>query len=955
MAKPLVIVESPAKARTIENYLGKDFIVESSVGHIRDLPAKASELPEKYRQEKWANFAVDIDHNFKPIYVISANKQNQVKKLKKLLSEASELYLATDEDREGESIAWHLLEVLNPKIPVKRMVFHEITKEAILSAVDNWRELDRRLVDAQETRRILDRLYGYELSPVLWKKVMTGLSAGRVQSVAIRMIVEREKQRIKFKSASWWDLTTSFKASKGSFLAGLTSVNQVPLAAGKDFDENGNLTKDVLLLDEQKAQYLKSLIEKNSNKDIFNVVGVESRPFRRSPAAPFMTSTLQQEAGRKLKFSATRTMSAAQTLYEQGWITYMRTDSVVLSDQALQAARRMVENQYGKNYLPDSPRKYTSKVKNAQEAHEAIRPASDHWKTPNEVKNQLSGDLLKVYELIFKRTVASQMKDATGHQDKIRIKGQIDDPDYEILKDISLNESSYSNRNINLEFSATGRVIDFPGFLAAYEDGNDDDNNSIEEDSNLPKVTEGENLKSDGTEIKDHATTPPARFTEASLIKALEEMGVGRPSTYASIIDTIQRRKYIWKKGTALVPAWVAFAVVDLLENFFPKLVDYNFTAQMEDSLDQISEGTKSMVPYLKDFYFGTDKEPGLVHEVQVNLGEIDAREINSILIGKDSDGNELVVRVGRYGPFIQYKDITAAVPEDLAPDELNFETALSILKTPNERVLGEDPQTGLEVTVKSGRFGPYVQRALPEDAKKSDKPKYAALFKSMDPKTISLEDALKLLSLPRNLGLHPETNEPIVAKNGRFGPYIECNKDSRSLDSEEELLTVDLNRALELLAAPKKSRWQTRQSASAVVLGTDPNSQSSIQVKSGRFGPYVTDGTTNASLRKGDDPTTITLERAAELLAERRASQQSSGRPVKKKVAKKAAVKKTTAKKTTAKKTTAKKTTVKKTTAKKTVAKKTVAKKSLAEKPSTEKPSTEKPSTEKPSTEISD
>lgn len=907
MAKPLVIVESPAKARTIEGFLGKEFIVESSVGHIRDLPAKASELPEKYRQESWANFGIDIEHDFKPIYVISPNKQAQVKKLKKLLQDASELYLATDEDREGESIAWHLLEVLNPKVPIKRMVFHEITKDAILNAVQQWRELDRRLVDAQETRRIIDRLYGYELSPVLWKKVMTGLSAGRVQSVAIKMIVLREKQRISFRSGTWWDLITEFKAEKGSFKAKLDTLNRKAVAVGKDFDSDGNLAKDVLLLDGIKADYLKSRLSTADSSKGFKVVSVETKPFKRSPAPPFMTSTLQQEAGRKLKFSATRTMLAAQGLYEQGWITYMRTDSVTLSDQAISASRKMVENQFGKHFLTESPRKYISKVKNAQEAHEAIRPASDHWKTPAQAAQQLSGDHLKIYELIWKRTVASQMRDATGHQDKIRIFGELED-----------TEKLFSNtENISLEFSATGRVIDFAGFLAAYEDGNDDEAITDDESSLLPSVKENEIVTALATDIKDHFTQPPARFTEASLIKALEEMGVGRPSTYASIIDTIQRRKYVWKKGTALVPAWVAFAVVDLLDSFFPKLVDYNFTAQMEDALDQISDGTKNMVPYLKDFYFGSSDQPGLVHEVQVNLGEIDAREINSIKIATDENGNDLVVRVGRYGPFLQYREQTASLPEDLAPDELSLEQALSILETPSDRILGLDPETGLEISVKNGRYGPYVQRALPDGAKKSDKPKYASLFKSMDPATLTLEDAVKLLALPRDLGIDPTTQEHIFAKNGRFGPYIERGKDTRSLDSEDILLTISIDEALELLSQPKTNRWQARQTSSALELGVDPNSSGKILVKNGRFGPYVTDGTTNASLRKGDDPESITAERAIELLAERRAAQETSGVAVKK-VAKKSTVKKASAKKATTKKTVTKKPSVKKSNGKK-------------------------------------
>ncbi len=905
MGKALVIVESPAKARTISGLLGPDFIVESSVGHIRDLPRGADEVPAAYKGEAWARLGVDVDNGFKPLYVVGTSKKSVVANLKKLLKGADELYLATDEDREGESIAWHLSEVLAPTVPVKRMVFHEITPAAIARAVDEWRDLDRRLVDAQEARRILDRLYGYEVSPVLWRKVMPRLSAGRVQSVATRMVVERERARMRFRSATWWGIDGTFAnaAAPAGFGAALVALGGTSVATGKDFDENGEQSgkSPVRVLGEEVATSVASALVGQT----FRVSSVTERPFRRSPAAPFMTSTLQQEAGRKLRFSAQRAMQVAQRLYEQGYITYMRTDSTTLSDEALTAARNQARQMYGDEYVPAAPRRYERKVKNAQEAHEAIRPAGETFRTPAQVGRELSGDELRLYELIWMRTVASQMNDATGTSAQLRLAATVP-------AGVAQGEEA--------EFSASGRVITFPGFLRAHEEGRDDDDPEPDaEERVLPALAEGDQVVGSTFVPGSHSTQPPARYTEASLVKAMEELGVGRPSTYASVIATILDRGYVWKKGTALVPSFTAFAVVGLLERYFGNLVDYGFTASMEDDLDDIAAGTEEALPWLTRFYFGSSAPGatasdgtevdtlGLKATVSGHMAEIDAREVNSIPLGDGSDGEPIVARVGRYGPYLQRGEDRASIPDDTAPDELTIERAEEILAAPsNDRVLGLEPDSGLEVQVKSGRFGPYVQVGEVTDG--AEKPRTASLFSSMEPATLTLEQALELLRIPRTVGSDPETGEDVVAHNGRFGPYLKRGADTRSLSSEDQLLTVTLDEARALFAQPKQRRGRTA-APPLRDLGADPSTNLPVVLKEGRFGPYVTDGTTNASLRKGDAVESITIERASELLADRRAA----GPAKKRKAAKKAAPakKKATAKKTgkkTAKKTTAKK-----------------------------------------------
>ena len=867
--RPLVIVESPAKAKTIAGFLGNDYVVESSIGHIRDLPRNAADVPAAYKGTPWARLGVDVENDFKPLYVVSAEKKEQVRKLKALLKDASELYLATDEDREGESIAWHLREVLSPpdSMPVKRMVFHEITRPAIERAVEECREINQHLVDAQEVRRILDRLYGYEVSPVLWKKVMPKLSAGRVQSVATRILVERERARMRFHAAGYWDVEGTFERDAQAFTATLVRLDGRRLATGKDFDENGTLTNDVVLLDEPAAR---ALTQRLTGK-AFDVRSVEEKPFRRSPYAPFMTSTLQQEAGRKLRFSSQRTMQVAQRLYENGYITYMRTDSTNLSETALAAARDQARELYGAAYVPDKPRVYVKKVKNAQEAHEAIRPAGDSFRTPEQVSRELSGDELRLYELVWKRTVASQMADATGQSVQVRVGARTEQED--------------------AEFAASGKVITFPGFMRAYVEGADDPEAELEDrEVRLPALANGDAVDCAGLEPKGHTTQPPARYTEASLVKALEEMGVGRPSTYASIIGTIQDRGYVWKKGTALIPSFTAFAVVGLLEQHFGKLVDYRFTASMEDDLDEIATGSEDPVAWLRVFYEGATGEPGLHRLVSENLGDIDAREVNSIAIGKDPDGVEVVVRVGRYGPYLQRGDDRASVPEDLPPDELTVDKALELLSAPSgDRVLGTDPATGEEVVAKAGRYGPYVQAGE----------RTSSLFKDMDLATIDLDTALRLLTLPRVLGSDPADGEEIVASNGRYGPYVKKGSDYRSLDAEEQLFTVSLDEALAILAQPKQRRGQRAAAPPLKELGNDPVSGKPMVVKEGRFGPYVTDGETNASLRKDDSIEELTDERAAELLADRRAR----GPAPKKRTARKAPAKKAPAKKAAARK----------------------------------------------------
>ncbi|MEG3628481.1 type I DNA topoisomerase [Streptomyces poriticola] len=929
----LVIVESPAKAKTIKGYLGPGYVVEASVGHIRDLPNGAAEVPEKYTGEV-RRLGVDVEHDFQPVYVVNADKKAQVKKLKDLLKESDELFLATDEDREGEAIAWHLQEVLKPKIPVKRMVFHEITKDAIREAVANPRQLNQKLVDAQETRRILDRLYGYEVSPVLWKKVMPRLSAGRVQSVATRLVVERERERIAFRSAEYWDLTGTFLTGRpgdtsdpSSLVARLQSVDGRRIAQGRDFDSLGQLkSANTLHLDEANARALADALEQTQ----FAVRSVESKPYRRSPYAPFRTTTLQQEASRKLGFGAKATMQVAQKLYENGYITYMRTDSTTLSDTAVAAARAQVTQLYGADYLPAQPRTYAGKVKNAQEAHEAIRPSGDRFRTPGETG--LTGDQFRLYELIWKRTVASQMKDATGNSVTVKIGGTAAD-------------------GRDVEFSASGKTITFHGFLKAYVEGADDPNAELDDrERRLPQVAEGDRLTAEEISVDGHATKPPARYTEASLVKELEEREIGRPSTYASIIGTILDRGYVFKKGTALVPSFLSFAVVNLLEKHFGRLVDYGFTAEMEDDLDAIARGEAQAVPWLRRFYFGEGTgnggaaeagngdgdHLGGLKELVTDLGAIDAREVSSFPVG-----NGIVLRVGRYGPYIERgeKDSEqhqrADIPADLAPDELTVELAEELLAKPSgDFELGTDPATGRPIVAKDGRYGPYVTEVLPEGTPKTGKnavkPRTASLFKTMSLDTVTLDDALKLMSLPRVVGTDAEGTE-ITAQNGRYGPYLKKGTDSRSLQSEEQLFTITLEEALAIYAQPKQ-RGRAAAKPPLKELGTDPVSEKPVVVKDGRFGPYVTDGETNATLRSGDSVETITPERGYELLAEKRAKGPT------KKTAKKSAAKKTTAKKTAAKKAPAKKAAAKKTT---TAKKTTAAKKTATAKTATAKKTT--------------
>jgi DNA topoisomerase-1 len=879
----LVIVESPAKAKTIAGYLGAGYVVESSIGHIRDLPRSAADVPAEYKGQAWAKDGVDVDNGFKALYIVSPDKKAQVAKLKAALKESDELYLATDEDREGEAIAWHLLETLKPKVPVKRMVFHEITKAAIQAAVENTRELDTALVDAQETRRILDRLYGYRVSEVLWKKVMPRLSAGRVQSVATRVVVERERARMRFREAGYWDIEGTFtkQGEAEKLVATLQTLDGKRLATGRDFDpETGQLTKDVLQLDEATVRALSQQLENAA----FAVRSVEDKPYSRKPYAPFMTSTLQQEAGRKLRMSAQQAMRTAQRLYENGHITYMRTDSTNLSETAINAARAQARDLYGPEYVPDAPRTYAKKVKNAQEAHEAIRPSGGTFKTPGQLAGQVTGDELRLYELIWQRTVASQMADARGVTASVKLGATVEGRD--------------------AEFSASGKVITFPGFLRAYVEGSDDPDAELEStERRLPNVAVGDALGVRDLKPEGHTTSPPARYTEASLVKQLEELGIGRPSTYASIISTIQDRGYVWKKGSALVPTWLAFAVIGLLEQHFGRLVDYGFTASMEDDLDEIAGGNGDSVQWLTRFYFGSaeGKEGGLAQQgglkklTSEGLGDIDARAINSIKIGVDPEGVDVVVRVGRYGPYVEIGEKRASLPEDLAPDELTVELALELADAPSDdRVLGQHPDSGLDVVAKKGRFGPYITVALPEGS--PEKPATASLFKTMDLTTVTLEDALQLLTLPRTLG--ELDGEPVTAQNGRYGPYITRGKDSRSLVDEESLFTVTLEQAQALLAQPKL-RGRAAAAPPLKELGVDKVSGQPMVVKEGRFGPYVTDGETNASLRKDDSIEELTDERASELLQDRR-----ERGPVKKKAtARKAPAKKSPAKKAAAKK----------------------------------------------------
>ncbi|GAB4008547.1 type I DNA topoisomerase [Nocardioides ultimimeridianus] len=911
MAHKLVIVESPAKAKTIGGYLGDGFVVESSIGHIRDLPNNAADTPAKIKNEPWGRLAIDVDHGFTPYYVVPRDKKSHISKLKQLMKDADELFLATDGDREGEAIAWHLLDELKPKnIPVHRMVFHEITKPAIQEAAAHPRELDMDLVEAQETRRLLDRLYGYEVSPVLWRKVMSGLSAGRVQSVATRLVVDREKERMAFKLASYWDLEGTFDAGADRdprmFPAKLYTVDGSRVASGANFGDDGVLkasAKNVVHLDRAKAEALSAALADTT----YDVRSVESKPYKRSPYPPFRTTTLQQEASRKLGMSSSTTMSVAQRLYENGFITYMRTDSTTLSGAAIGAARAQVQELYGAEYVPDAPRSYANKVKNAQEAHEAIRPAGDSFRTP--AQTGLKGEQFRLYELIWMRTVASQMKDAVGQSVSIRIGG-----------------SAATGEDV--VFSASGRVITFHGFLKAYVEGTDDSSASKDDtETRLPNLLEGDRVTSASVSASGHETKPPSRYTEATLIKELEDREIGRPSTYASIIGTILNRGYVFKKGTALVPHWIAFSVTRLLQEHFTRLVDYEFTAGLEEILDEIARGEKDKVTELQEFYFGSEKLAGVKPLVD-GLGDIDAKELATFPV-REPDGSDtgIALRVGKYGPYLEGPGpdggdgaaVRANVPDDLPPDELTAAKARELLANPagEEIELGTHPETGLRVVAKNGRFGPYVTEVLPEDAPKSAKPRTGSLFKSMSLDTITLEDAIRLMSLPRVVGADPESGEEITAQNGRYGPYLKKGTDSRSLTTEDQIFGITLDEALKIYSQPKQ-RGRAAAAPPLKELGPDPVSGQPIVVKAGRFGEYVTDGEHNATLRKDDTVEAITLERAAELLAERRAK--GPAKKATKKAAKKAPAKKAAAKKAPAKKAPAKKTAAKN---KKTAAKK--------------------------------
>ena len=833
----LVIVESPAKAKTIAGYLGSGYVVESSIGHIRDLPNNASEIPAALKGESWARLGVDVEHGFEPLYVVDSRKKRVVSDLKAKLKQADELLLATDEDREGEAIAWHLVEVLKPTVPVRRMVFHEITRPAIERALTETRDIDKSLVDAQETRRILDRLYGYEVSPVLWRKIMQGLSAGRVQSVATRLVVERERERMTFVAAEYWDIVATF--DPGAFTARLAALDGKRVAQGRDFSREGSLRNgDAVQLTEADARDLAAKLEGAA----FAVASVEEKPYTRRPAPPFMTSTLQQEASRKLRFSSQQTMRVAQRLYENGYITYMRTDSTTLSESALAAARTQATELYGAESVPAEPRRYERRVKNAQEAHEAIRPAGDRFRTPDEVRRELSADEHNLYDLIWKRTVASQMADARGQTVSARIAGDASD-------------------GRRAEFQTSGTVITFRGFLLAYEEGRDDPSDDAEE-KRLPPLAEGDELGATALEPEGHSTTPPSRYTEASLVKALEERGIGRPSTYAAIMGTILDRGYVRRQGQALVPEFLAFAVVQLLERHFPQLVDYDFTARMEDDLDEIASGEEERDAWLRRFYFGDgDGGAGLKELVEGRLAEIDAREVNTVPIPR----SDIVVRVGRYGPYLERGDQRQTLPPELAPDELSPQRAEELLaQGRQERELGVDPESGRPISVRAGRYGPYVTEVVEGD----EKPRTASLFSSMSPETVTLEEALRLLTLPRTLG--EVDGEEVVAANGRYGPYVKQGKTSRSLDSEEQLFTITLEEALAKLAEPPR-RGRRAAVPPLKELGADPVSGKPVVLKEGRFGPYVTDGETNASLRAGDTVDSITPERAAELLQARR------------------------------------------------------------------------------------
>jgi DNA topoisomerase-1 len=875
----LVIVESPAKARKIGSFLGDEYVVEASVGHIRDLPQRAADIPKEFKKFAWAKEGVNIEEDFAPLYVINPDKKAKVSELKELMKDADELILATDEDREGEAIAWHLIEVLRPKIPVRRMVFHEITKEAIQKAANETRDLDYRLVDAQETRRVLDRLYGYRLSPVLWKKVMPRISAGRVQSVATRLIVERERERMAFISSAWWDLAA---VCAPGFNARLLSLEGKRVAATNDFDSNGGIKEksleNILLLDEAAAR---ELVQSLSGQSLI-VKSLEESPRTERPKAPFTTSTMQQDAGSRLGWGAQLTMRIAQRLYENGYITYMRTDSVTLSPTAIAAARSSAQALYGKEFVPSTPRAYEGKTKNAQEAHEAIRPAGDVFKTPGELAPELSRDEFALYDLIWKRTVASQMSDAKKQQMRV---------DFDVQ----------TKTGQDAIFRANGSVLTFAGFLAAYEEIVEDKTEAEDTDRRLPAMSVGEKITVKEYTCEGHETKPPARYTEPTLVKKLEELGIGRPSTFASIMQTIQDRGYVAKRGRALVPTFLAFSVTGLLEQHFTKLIDYEFTASMEEDLDRIANGETERVAWLTNFFYGSENNPGL-EDLSADLGAIDAQAINTMKMGEDIE-----IRVGRFGAYLQQgqgeERKFANIPEEMAPDELTLPKAIELLAKPSgERKLGTDPGTGLEVIAKSGRFGAYITEVFPEEIveegakkkrKKKDapKPKTASLLSTMTLDTIDLKDALRLLSLPRTLGTYQD--EPITVQNGRYGPYMKHGADSRTLTSEDQLFSIGLDEAIEIYKQPKVRRRGVAKPP-LKELGQDPATGKEVIVKDGRFGVYVTDGEVNATLRRGDAVELLTIERALELLAGRRAweleNPNGSGKKKKKASAKKTA-----------------------------------------------------------------
>jgi DNA topoisomerase I len=864
----LVIVESPAKARTIAQYLGPEYIVESSIGHIRDLPSTAAEIPDEVKKTKWARLGVNVDEGFEPLYIVPANKKAQVAKLKALLKDASELYLATDEDREGEAIAWHLREVLNPRVPVRRMVFHEITRAAIQEALASPRDIDEELVAAQEARRILDRLYGYEVSPVLWKKVRPRLSAGRVQSAAVRLIVERERARMRFVKAGFWDVDASLatrEASADVVPARLVQLAGNRIASGRDFDPTtGVLASDATLLNEANARGVAEALKGQPA----TVREVTDRPFTQRPPAPFITSTLQQEAGRKLRYTAQRTMRVAQGLYENGYITYMRTDSTNLSSQATEAARSQVRSLYGGEFVPEQPRTYASS-RNAQEAHEAIRPAGEQFRTPENLRRELDDDAFRLYDLIWKRTVASQMRDATGLRTNVRL------------------EATAGTHGVAL-LTTSGKVITFPGFLRAYVEGSDDPDAELEDQERvLPPLREGQVLDTTEATARGHETQPPARFTEASLVRELEERGIGRPSTYATIIQTVQDRGYVHKRGSALVPNFVAFAVTRLLEEHFGELVDLDFTARMEGQLDAVAAGELEARPWLKAFYFGGEGTPdedrgniGLKARIAAGLGDIDAREVSSVRLGEDSQGREVAVRVGRYGPYVQAGDTPerASIPDESVPDEITLEKAIALLEEAalGDRVLGTYPPTSEPIYVKTGRYGPYVQ--VGEDDSNGGKPKRGSLFPGITVEGVTLEQALEILEFPKTLGNHPVTGESITVQDGPNGPYMRMGaKDSRSLRDHEHMRSVDLDEAVRIFAEPKRGRSFSA-AAALKELGEHPVSKAPMRILKGRFGPYVTDGTVNASIPSGRDPATIEMDDALELLAAREQKMREMG-----------------------------------------------------------------------------